>query len=61
MGTTSSNFLIDPRDMASSQSPDRSKRDHLEPAAYAHAFAIALACNVAFLALGGVLSQWLRD
>ena len=28
-------------------------------AAYAHAFAIALGCNVALLVLGGVLSLWL--
>ena len=34
---------------------------HTEPAAYAHAFAVALGCNVAFLALGGVLSLWLRS
>jgi EmrB/QacA subfamily drug resistance transporter len=34
---------------------------HTEPAAYAHAFTIALGCNVAFLALGGVLSLWLPD
>ena len=32
---------------------------HTDPAAYAHAFAIALGCNVALLALGGVLSLWL--
>jgi EmrB/QacA subfamily drug resistance transporter len=29
------------------------------PAAYAHAFSIALGCNIALLALGGVLSLWL--
>jgi EmrB/QacA subfamily drug resistance transporter len=32
---------------------------HTEPAAYARAFAVALGCNVALLALGGVLSLWL--
>jgi predicted MFS family arabinose efflux permease len=34
---------------------------HTGPTAYAHAFAIALGCNVALLALGGVLSLWLPD
>jgi predicted MFS family arabinose efflux permease len=29
--------------------------------AYAHAFTLALGCNVALLALGGVLSLWLPD
>jgi EmrB/QacA subfamily drug resistance transporter len=30
-----------------------------DPGAYAHAFTLALGCNVALLALGGVLSLWL--
>ena len=30
-----------------------------DPEAYAHAFTLALGCNVALLALGGVLSLWL--
>jgi EmrB/QacA subfamily drug resistance transporter len=30
-----------------------------DPGAYAHAFVLALGCNVALLALGGVLSLWL--
>ncbi len=30
-----------------------------DPQAYAHAFAVALGCNVAFLVLGGILSLWL--
>jgi MFS family permease len=32
-----------------------------DPDAYAHAFAVALGCNVALLALGGWLSLWLPD
>jgi MFS family permease len=32
-----------------------------DPDAYAHAFMLALGCNVALLALGGVLSLWLRS
>jgi EmrB/QacA subfamily drug resistance transporter len=32
-----------------------------DPDAYAHAFAVALGCNVALLALGGWLSMWLPD
>ncbi|WP_252168939.1 MFS transporter [Sphingomonas morindae] len=31
------------------------------PADHAHAFAIALSCNVALLVLGGLLSLWLPD
>jgi predicted MFS family arabinose efflux permease len=30
-----------------------------DPGAYAYAFVIALGCNVALLALGGLLSLWL--
>ncbi len=33
--------------------------DGRDPAAYAHAFVLALGCNVALLALGGLLSLWL--
>jgi EmrB/QacA subfamily drug resistance transporter len=32
-----------------------------DPEAYAHAFVLALGCNVALLALGGWLSMWLPD
>lgn len=34
---------------------------HTETTAYAHAFAVALGCNVVLLALGGFLSLWLPD
>jgi EmrB/QacA subfamily drug resistance transporter len=34
---------------------------HTEPSAYAHAFAVALGCNVALLALGGLLSLCLPN
>ncbi len=32
---------------------------HTEPSEYAHAFSVALGCNVALLAFGGILSLWL--
>src|SRR5581483_4000400 len=35
--------------------------DRQDPAAYAYAFVLALGCNVALLAIGGLLSLWLPD